>query len=161
MCVIKPQKMLSDNGPEFTGKEFEVMLREWGIDHVLSTPYMPSANGLAERPIKTLTELLRVMCKKDNEWDIMLGIALWVYNMTVHRSMGMSPCNYIMNYENIVKPKMKLTEDDRDVWRKANERYKSFKVGDKVLKEVIEKGRLNVNKMRDKFVGPYVDSLVE
>lgn len=34
----------------------------------------------------------------------------------------------------------------------------SFKAGDKVLKEVVEKGRLTVRKMREKYEGLYVCS---
>ena len=51
---------------------------------------------------------------------------------------------------------MGLSENDRNVWKEANKGFASFKVGDKVLKGIQEKGRLNVNKMREKFKGPYV-----
>ena len=156
MCVSKPVRMLSDNGPEFVGSSFERMLSEWNIEHVLTTPYMPSANGLAERTIRTLSEILRMMTEREDEWDLYVGRALSVYNSTVHKSIGMSPCKYLLNFERYVRPRFSVNEGDRDVWRKANERFESFKVGDKVLKEVIEKGRLNVNKMREKFEGPYV-----
>ena len=76
--------------------------------------------------------------------------------MTVQKSTGMSPCNYLMNFERSVRTKLRLNEDDHDVWKKANEWFESFEVGVKVLKDVIEKGRLNVNKMWEKFEGPYV-----
>ena len=85
-----------------------------------------------------------------------MGRALWVYNMSVHKSTGMSPCKYVMNFERYIKPKLRLSENERELWRKANEKFESFKVGEKVLKEVIEKGRLNVNKMKEKFEGPYI-----
>ena len=156
MCVCKPGKMLSDNGPEFVGRPFENMLREWGIDHVRTTPYVPSANGLAERTNRTLIEILRMMTERENEWDLYVGRALSTYNMTVHKGIGMSPCSYVLNFERYIRPRMKLSENDRDVWKRANERFESFEVGQKVLKEVIEKGRLNVNKLREKFEGPYV-----
>ncbi|XP_068215653.1 uncharacterized protein [Palaemon carinicauda] len=155
MCVCKPVRMLSDNGPEFVGWEFEQMLREWGIEHVYSTPYMPNANGLAERTVRTLTEILRMMSTCGNDWDLYVGRALWAYNATVHKSTGMSPCKFVLNFEKIIRPRLGVSEDDRDVWRKANKRFESFKVGERVMKEVIEKGRMNVNKVRDKFEGPY------
>ena len=156
MCVCKPEKMLSDNGPEFVGRAFERMLNEWGVEHLYTTPYNPSANGLAERTIRTLSEILRMMNERVNDWDLYVGKALWVYNMTVHKGIGMSPCEYVLNFERYIKPRLRLSENERELWRKANEKFESFKVGEKVLKEVITKGRLNVNKMKEKFEGPLI-----
>lgn len=45
-----PQQVVSDNGPAFTSKEFEQFL---AIRQVLSSPYHPSSNGLAERAVQT------------------------------------------------------------------------------------------------------------
>ena len=42
------------------------------------------------------------------------------------------------------------------MWKLGNERFKSFRVGDRVLKSRVEIGRLNVNKLKDKYEGPYV-----
>ncbi|XP_066965656.1 uncharacterized protein [Macrobrachium rosenbergii] len=56
-CVRKPARMLGDNGPEFVGRPFEQMMKEWGINHIATTPYMSSANGLAKRTIMTLSEM--------------------------------------------------------------------------------------------------------
>src|SRR5678815_5424740 len=73
MCVCKLKRMLSDNGPEFVGQAFEQMLSDWGIEHVRMTPYMPSLNGLAERTIRMLSEMLRMMSERENDWDYWLG----------------------------------------------------------------------------------------
>ena len=72
MCIQKPQWMLSDNRPEFVGRPFQQMLDEWEIEHVQTTPYMPSSNGLAERMIRTLSEILRMVR------PIMNGMSTWV-----------------------------------------------------------------------------------
>ena len=80
--IRKPQRMLSDNGPEFVGKSFQQMLDEWGIEHVRTTSYMPSSNGLAERTIRTLSEMLRTVNKTENEWDDHVGSVLRAHNMT-------------------------------------------------------------------------------
>ncbi|KAL6471867.1 hypothetical protein MHYP_G00205170 [Metynnis hypsauchen] len=39
----------SDNGTEYTGNEFQSLLRERGIRHETSSPYSPHQNGTAER----------------------------------------------------------------------------------------------------------------
>lgn len=38
MCVHKPERMLSDNEPEFVGNVFESMLQKWEIKNVQITP---------------------------------------------------------------------------------------------------------------------------
>ena len=156
MCVCKPKKCLSDNGPEFLGKEFEYMLKENEIEHILTTPYMPSSNGLAERTIKTLCEMLRTMCKSMKDWDLYIGRVLWAYNMTVHRATGLSPCMYVLNFEKLLRPRLNLGMNERELWRAGNRKFRTYEVGEKVLKCVNEIGRLNVYKLKEKFEGPYV-----
>ncbi|KMQ85207.1 gag-pol polyprotein [Lasius niger] len=51
----------TDQGTEFTGKEFKIFLQENNINHEMSVEYTPQSNGLAERSIRTLTEKARAM----------------------------------------------------------------------------------------------------
>ena len=44
-----PQRVLSDNGPEFRSGQFNACLEEMGIVHVTTTPLGPSSNGAVER----------------------------------------------------------------------------------------------------------------
>ena len=41
--------LTSDNGGEYTSKEFEALCKEAGIKTKLTTPYNPEHNGVAER----------------------------------------------------------------------------------------------------------------
>ena len=51
----------SDNGGEFTSKEFECFLKKEGIKHQLTVPKCPEQNGKAERMNRTLIEMVRSM----------------------------------------------------------------------------------------------------
>ena len=49
-----PQKLLSDQGTEFTGDVIAAMCKPLGIEKIRTTPYHPQTNGLAERVHQTL-----------------------------------------------------------------------------------------------------------
>ena len=52
-----PEQVVSDNGPQFSSEEFKDFMKGNHIKHMLSTPYHPSTNGLAERFIQTSRKL--------------------------------------------------------------------------------------------------------
>lgn len=47
-------KVISDNGKQFTGKDFENFIREMALRHVRISPYYPQSNGKLERFHKSL-----------------------------------------------------------------------------------------------------------
>ena len=53
-----PETIISDNGPQFASKEFSFFAIEYGFSHVTSSPGYASANGEAERAVRTIKELL-------------------------------------------------------------------------------------------------------
>ncbi|KAH9270885.1 hypothetical protein BASA83_007038 [Batrachochytrium salamandrivorans] len=57
-CVIQ-----SDNGTEFVNAIVHHLTTSFHIDHRLSTPYHPRANGLAERSVQTSCHAIRKLWK--------------------------------------------------------------------------------------------------
>ena len=51
----------SDNGGEFTSKEFKELCRESRIERELSTPYNPQHNGVAKRKSRTIMEATKAV----------------------------------------------------------------------------------------------------
>ncbi|CAI7731901.1 unnamed protein product [Closterium sp. NIES-53] len=51
----------SDRGGEFIGKKFTNFVDGKGIVHDLTCPYTPEQNGMAEREMRTVAELVRTM----------------------------------------------------------------------------------------------------
>lgn len=44
-----PEKLVSDNGPQFSAQEFARFANEWDFSHITSSPTYPQANGLVEK----------------------------------------------------------------------------------------------------------------
>ena len=53
--------MRSDNGTEYTGREFQAIMNRSGIRHETSAPYSPHQNGTAEQNWGTLFETAQCM----------------------------------------------------------------------------------------------------
>ena len=51
----------SDNGGEYTSKEFVNFGKDVGIKRELTTPYNPQQNGVAERKNRTILEAVKTM----------------------------------------------------------------------------------------------------
>lgn len=54
-----PSVFMSDNGPQFVSKEMQEFAATYSFQQVTSSPRYPQSNGLAERTVKTLKDLLR------------------------------------------------------------------------------------------------------
>lgn len=160
-CVLPflphvPAKVLTDNGPEFTGEQFGAVLRSYGISHIYTTPNKPSSNGLIERANRTLLELLRLQTKSCNSWYDVLPRATIVHNTTYHTSLKQSPTEYIYTNQHLLPGGVMLPADISDQWREGHPSFRSFGLKQVVLRRTVFKGREAVNKFGQRFEGPYV-----
>lgn len=53
-----PKELVSDNGPQYSAEEFACFAKEYGFQHLTSSPKFPQANGEAERVVKTIKAIL-------------------------------------------------------------------------------------------------------
>jgi putative transposase len=53
-AVRSKVRVISDNGKQFTGKEFRSMIQAYGLTHTTTSPYYPQSNGKLERWHQTL-----------------------------------------------------------------------------------------------------------
>ena len=53
-----PYEVRSENGPQYTSRDFKDFARKWSFKHTTSSPYNPQGNGLAEKTVQTLKRML-------------------------------------------------------------------------------------------------------
>ena len=92
----------TDNGGEYTSKEFEEYLVEKGIHHETSIPYTPEQNGVAERLNRTLCEKAKAMMVHagldDRYWAEAVQTATYIKNRLPTRSLEHNVTPYELWY---------------------------------------------------------------
>ena len=70
-----PDKVITDNGPQFRSQEYERFAKDWDFTHITSSPYHSQSNGKAEAAVKIAKHLIR-KASKDHQ-DPYLSILNW------------------------------------------------------------------------------------
>jgi len=83
---------MSDNGPQFTSKEFATFAKTWDFEHLTSSPGNSKANGKAESGIKTAKRLLRKSIRAGTD----LYLVFLDYRNTPTQAMTTSPAQRLM-----------------------------------------------------------------
>jgi hypothetical protein len=88
-----PKFVLTDNGGEWAAK-FEVMCKDYGIQHQRTVPQWPQCNGMAERMIKTIKHGIIVLAATPTNvdcWDEHLAKIMFGYRCGVQARTKFSP----------------------------------------------------------------------
>ena len=105
--VSRIGRVHSDNGGEFMSRQFEEFLADSNIHHTTSPPHVHQLNGVAERSIKSIMDLVRAV-RVDSAcpmcfWDYLAEHACDVLNRTTCPGKAESSCYECLTGE---KPKV-------------------------------------------------------
>lgn len=82
-----PNKLITDNGPQFSGRAFAQFSQEYDFRHTTTRPHYALANGEAERAVQTAKQILK-------QTDPFL--ALMSYRPTPLQATGVSPSQLML-----------------------------------------------------------------
>jgi hypothetical protein len=84
--------LITDQGAEFKGKDWDEWLRGNRVEHRRTTPYHPQSNGKCERANRTIKEMIRKLINgQRSNWEDKLGTALWAIRTNTSMVTGFSP----------------------------------------------------------------------
>ena len=87
-----PERLITDNGPNFRSELLAAMCRNLQTAHLFSTPYHPQFDGLCERFNRTLTSMLRgFVDTHQRDWDQYLPYLMHAYRAAPQESTGEAP----------------------------------------------------------------------
>ena len=90
----------TDQGSNFNSELMQDICRIFMIEKTRTTPYHPQGNGQVERFNRVIADTLSKFCaEKPQEWDVYLPYITFVYNTTVHRTIGATPYSMIFGRE--------------------------------------------------------------
>ncbi|GMF33983.1 unnamed protein product [Phytophthora lilii] len=100
------KRLRSNNGGEYTGRQFTDYLNRSGIKHKKTVLYTPQQNGLAERMNRSLVKMARGMLYYENVekkwWAEAVNTAAWIINRIPNSVTVKTP------YETVYKSKPQL-----------------------------------------------------
>ncbi|MBW0524306.1 hypothetical protein O181_064021 [Austropuccinia psidii MF-1] len=88
----KIREVVHDNGGEFVNSKFTGLFKRFGIDHLLTAPFTPQQNPIAERGNRTLLEKIRVLLADyqvpTDWWGEACSTATYLLNRTPVSTIG-------------------------------------------------------------------------
>ena len=95
-----PMQVHTDQGANFESNLFKEVCKLLDIDKTRTTVMRPQSDGMAERHMRTLTNMLSsFVSENQKDWDQYIPLLMMAYRSSVHQTTGVSPCKMIFGRE--------------------------------------------------------------
>ena len=122
-----PERIVSDNGPQFTSEEFKQFMEINGIKHTLSAPYHPSTNGEAERFVQTFKNAMKRLDANQNTVHSKISKFLLSYRTTPHSATNVAPSFLLMGRRIRSKLDLMIPDYQSQAENKSWKQYETMK----------------------------------
>lgn len=92
-------QVVTDNGRQFSSKEFGDFLKHNGVKHTFSPPYYPVTNGAAENFVGTLKDKVSKIVQGGVKVEVAINQFLFDYRSTPHCTTNKSPASLFYKQE--------------------------------------------------------------
>ncbi|CAH2092466.1 unnamed protein product [Euphydryas editha] len=142
-----PVELVTDNGPAYTSREFRKFCSTWCFTHITTSPYYAQANGLSERAVQTVKNIIKKSLESGSDYylgllnlrttprngvsspaQLLMGRRLNT-RLPVHFDKLRPERNNISDYENILQNKARSKQH----YDLHSRNLPPLKVGDKVF----------------------------
>ena len=94
-----PTSIVSDNGPQMLSKKFKDLLANWGVGHILISPYHPQAN-FVERQNRNIKQMLRCFAHDNHRlWPKYMNEFQFAINSSQSDATSCTPASLYLHRE--------------------------------------------------------------
>ena len=95
-----PMQVHTDQGANFESNLFKEICKILDIDKTRTTVMRPQSDGMAERYMRTLVNMLASFVSvHQKDWDHYVPLLMMAYRSSVHETTGISPCQMMFGRE--------------------------------------------------------------
>ena len=149
----RPQRCVHDNGNEFMGREFQMLLKKNGINSVNTTVKNPQANAIVERFHQSISTTIAIAAQENpptnfHEINSMVhdkcAAAQFAYHASYHRTLDHSPGELAFG-RNMLAPFARQIDwktlrqrrqdqiNSQNLRENTNRKFHDYNVGDRIL----------------------------
>ncbi|XP_074352858.1 uncharacterized protein LOC141692010 [Apium graveolens] len=154
-----PVVLVSDNGPQFVGSDFEAYLKELGIKHRRASVAHPQGNGQVKVTNRTILRGLEKRLEESKKtWPEGLLKVLWVVNFDeISNIEGLKTNLELLDKvrDKVVK-KMEGYKEKKKLYFAKNARIREYEAVDLVLRHTEVSDPTNQGKLQPNWEGPYM-----
>lgn len=144
-----PERIVTDNGPQFSSDEFKDFTRRNGIRHTFSAPYHPATNGAIENFVGTTKRSIKASMSSGLDIEESIIRFLSSYRSVSHSTTGVPPCQLMLGRQNRSRLDLLHPQPLSSLVREKQETQVKYKggvtrkitIGDYVLARDYRKGR--------------------
>ena len=151
VCHGIPRTVKINNDPQYTTEEYKKISKEWRYKYVRTSTHHPQANGLTEKPVQIVKNLLTKaeLDKRDPYFSLLEYHNTSVNNVGIaaqlcmsHRLISLLPCTLeqltavIIDSNKVVEVKMKKQQANKDHYDQGTRRLSTLRPNEDIRIQV-------------------------